>query len=404
MKQYSAMKIRIYPNEDQKRIIENTFSAVRFMWNKLLEKSIISYDNPEEEFHIPLYGDIVRENEFLDKSNKEFKFDRHAVSEERVFLNQAFARYFNGLKNDKIKIRKDGKPQGFPRFKTRKHSKDSYSNYMGHTVHIKQHEHMIKIPRLKWVKYNPRERRIIPDDWIIKHITISKSTLGKYYCSICFEYEDDRDGLCGVGFVRHINDDIKILGLDYSSSSLYVDSNGDKANYPKYYRHAQKRLRMLNKQLSRRHRGSKGYNETLHRLRILHEKISNQRKDFLHKLSTAITKQNNVICVEDIDMKNISQCLRLGKSTIDNGFGMFRNMLHYKQDQIPYHIIIKADKWYPSSKRCSCCGNINKDLALKDRVYHCHKCGNVIDRDFNAAINLVTYGMNEINKMKIDCV
>lgn len=186
--------------------------------------------------------------------------------------------------------------------------------------------------------------------------------------------------------------------MDYSSKSLYVDSNGDCAEYPKYYRNSQKKLRILNKQLSRKNNGSNNRGKTLICLRKLYEKISNQRKNFLHKLSSMITKYYDVICVEDIDMQNISQCLNLGKSTMDNSFGMFRNMLVYKQMRIPYHLLIYANRWYPSSKTCSSCGFINKNLILSDRIYHCPCCNNNIDRDYNAAINLKNYALDYINK------
>jgi putative transposase len=184
---------------------------------------------------------------------------------------------------------------------------------------------------------------------------------------------------------------LNILGIDYSSSSLYVDSEGNKANYPKYYRSSQQRLRILQQKFSRQQKGGKNRDKTLQRIRILHEKISNQRRDFLHKLSTSITKKFDVICVEDINMRDMSQCLHLGKSTMDNGFGMFRIMLSYKQERIPYHELILANKWFPSSKRCSKCGHIKSDLKLSDRIYKCNECGLIIDRDLNAAINLKQY-------------
>ena len=354
----------------------------------MLEDSIKSYD--DGQLKIPNYGDIVLKNLWLSKDNKEYRFDRHAASNTKQFLREAFSRYFENIKKGNIKMRKDGRPRSFPRFKSKKHCKNSYSNYNRGSVHIDNNNHLINLPCLGWVKYNPREK-LIPDDWKIKHIAISKSNIGKYYCSICFEYSID---------IEHIKNDmnLSILGIDYSSSSLYVDSDGNKANYPKYYRSNQQRLRMLQKQLSRQKKGSVNREKTLNKIRILHERISNQRKDFLHKLSTSITKKFDVICVEDINMQNMSQCLHLGKSTYDNGFGMFREMLSYKQDRIPYHELILANKRFPSSKRCSKCRNIKSDLKLKDRIYKCNECGLVIDRDINAAINLKQYASAIYNK------
>ncbi len=389
----TSRKIRIYPDDNQSEIIDSTFNACRFVWNQMLELSIKSFDNGQ--LKIPNYGDIVLQNSWLSKDNKEYKFDRHSVNNVKQFLHSAFSRYFDNIKNGNIKMRKDGRPKNFPRFKSKKYCKNSYSNYHGESAHIDNENHQIKIPCLGWVKYNPREKKI-PDEWKIKHITISKSNIGKYYCSICFEYPID---------VLNIQNDnrLNILGIDYSSSSLYVDSEGNKANYPKYYRSNQQRLRILQQKFSRQQKGGKNRDKTLQRIRVLHERIANQRKDFLHKLSTSITKKFSIICAEDINMQNMSQCLHLGKSTYDNGFGMFREMLLYKQERTPHHKLILTNKWFPSSKRCSKCGNVKSDLTLKDRIYRCNECGNVIDRDLNAAINLKQYAFNYINGLNMLC-
>lgn len=359
----------------------------------MLELSIKSYD--DGQLKIPNYGDIILQNSWLSKDNKEYKFDRHSASNAKEFLRSAFNRYFDNIKKGNIRMRKDGRPKSFPRFKSKKYCKNSYTNYNAwKDCHIDNINHLIKIPCLGWVKYNPREKNI-PDDWKIKHITISKSNIGKYYCSICFQYSIDIENIQ--------KNNLNILGIDYSSSSLYVDSEGNKANYPKYYRNNQQRLRILQKKFSRQKKGSANREKTLNKIRILHEKISNQRKDFLHKLSTSITKKFSIICVEDIDMQNMSQCLHLGKSTMDNGFGVFREMLLYKQERILCHKLILANKWYPSSKRCSKCSHVKSELKLSDRIYRCNECGNVIDRDLNAAINLKQYAFNYINGLNMLC-
>lgn len=361
----------------------------------MLEESIKSLDNGE--LRIPNYGEIVLQHQWLWNDNDEYRFDRHSVHNVKQFLRQSFNKYFDNIKKSNIRMRKDGKPRGFPRFKSKKYCKNSYTNYNACTsCHIDNSNHQIKIPCIGWVKYNPREKQI-PDDWKIKHITISKTLTGKYYCSICFEYSID------VMDINRDNKDIDILGIDYSSSSLYIDSDGNTPNYPKYYRSNLDKLRILQQKFLRQQKGSVNRERTLMKIRILHERISNQRKDFLHKLSTSITKKFSVICVEDIDMQSMSQCLHLGKSTLDNGFGMFREMLSYKQDRIPYHELIVADKWFPSSKRCSKCGHIKSDLTLKDRIYKCNECGLIIDRDINAAINLKQYAFNYINGLNMLC-
>lgn len=394
-----SRKYRIYPNEEQQSIIINTCNCCRFVWNKLLEKASSSYFNPEETFNIVNYSDIVDEYPFLNKSSN-LKIDRHAISNEKDFLKKSFNNFFTKFKK-KMEFTKNGKPKYFPKFKSKKYSKNSYANYHGEQTKIDVQSHMIKLPCLGWVKFNKREK-LFPLHWKICHVTISKSSLNKYYCSICFEYEDNRDGINGDKFDLNPKRELRILGLDYSSSSLYIDSNGDSAEYSKYYHNNQKRLRVLNKQLSRQQKGSKHYEETLSKLRELHEHISNQRKDFLHKLSTSITKMYDVISVEDINMRNMSQTLHLGKSTYDNAFGMFRDMLEYKQQRIPYHLLLRIDKWYPSSKTCSKCNHKVDELKLSQRIFVCPNCGYTLDRDTNAAINLRNEALNILNKYRCD--
>lgn len=394
-----SRKYRIYPNDEQISIIENTFGCCRFVWNKLLERASMSYFDPEETFNIVNYGDIVAEYEFL--QDESLKIDRHAISNEKMFLKKAFKCFFDNSKKNKV-FRKDGNPKGFPRYKSKKNPKCSYTN-----MSIKNYKrelldydtHLINLPIIGLTKFDKREKQV-PEHWKECNVTISRSH-DKYYVSICFEYEDDTDGInCNIDQFKICNPDhnISILGLDYASKCLYLDSNGQSASYPRYYRRSQKRLRMLNKQLSRRQKGGRNYKKTKLKVSKLHEHIANQRKDFLHKLSTSITKMYDVICVENIDMKAISMGLKLGKSTMDNGFGMFREMLLYKQKRISYHLLVFADRYYPSSKLCSKCYHKNDNLALSDRIYKCPKCGNVIQRDHNAALNLRNEALRMLNE------
>ena len=395
----TARKYRIYPNEEQIQIIEHTFGCCRFVWNKLLGKASETYFDPEQTFHIVNYGDIVHEYQFL--NDKELIIDRDAVSRMRRFLNIAFTRFFDKWKDIKLrKFRKDGKPEGFPHFKSKNNPVQSYTNMniKNHYKHpiINFEDHIINLPIIGSTSFDKREKPI-PHEWRECNVTISRKH-GKYYASILFEYEDNREGLDPKLFHRNPKRDLNVLGLDYSSKSLYVDSNGLSAEYPKFYRKSQKRLRMLQKKRDRQKKGGKNCEKTCKKISKLHEHVANQRKDFLHKLSTSITKMYDVICVESINMQSIVRGLKLAKSTYDNSFGMFRDMLQYKQNRQPYHLLIYANRYYPSSKTCSVCGYINKDLALSDRVYICPECGNKIHRDINAAINLREEALRILNE------
>lgn len=182
------------------------------------------------------------------------------------------------------------------------------------------------------------------------------------------------------------------IGLDYSSPLFYVDSEGRSPEFPKPFRTAEAKLANEQHKLSRMKRGSKNYNKQLLKVQKLHEHIANQRKDFLHKLSREIANSYDNVCAEDINLRGIASGLRLGKSTNDNGFGMFRNFLEYKLGE-QGKLLIRIDRFYPSSKMCSVCGYIKDDLTLEDRIYVCPSCGSVIDRDKNAAINILVEGV-----------
>ena len=183
------------------------------------------------------------------------------------------------------------------------------------------------------------------------------------------------------------------LGLDYKSNGLYMDSDGNKAfGSNKIYRQYEKKLAKAQRKLKNKDVGSNNYYKQILKINKIHNKIKNKRLDYLHKLSTKITNLYDVICIEDLNMKNLSnKGFKNGKATLDNGYGMFTAMLAYKQE-LKGHYLVKIDKWYPSSQICSNCGNRQK-ISLEKRLYTCPKCGKIIDRDHNAAINIKNEGI-----------
>ena len=186
-------------------------------------------------------------------------------------------------------------------------------------------------------------------------------------------------------------DGITFLGLDYSQQDFYVDNEGRKANYPKYYRKSEEKLALLQRRLSHKEKDGRNYQKLLGKIRKLHAKIRNQRKDFLQKESTRLVSGYDVIVVEDLDLRGLGGALSLGKNLHDNGFGMFREMLAYKLRR-KGSCLVKVDRWFPSSKTCSCCGHVLDSLELSDRTYTCPVCGMVMDRDVNAAVNICEEG------------
>jgi putative transposase len=271
---------------------------------------------------------------------------------------------------------------GFPKFKSKHRDKRRYTtNNQGGTIRLID-DNRIRLPKLKDMKI--KLHRPFPDNGILKSATISQTPKGDYYISILFEYESDIQTV--------IPSPDKVIGLDYSSRSLYIDSEGNNPDYPRLYRKAQQKLAREQKKLSRRMKGGSNRNKQRIKVAKLHEKTANQRKDFLHKASRQITNVYDAVVIEDLNMRSLAQCLHLGKSTLDNGYGMLKTFLKYKLEGQGKQLIV-VDRFFPSSKLCNSCHYRNRELTLADRIWECPVCGEVLDRDINAAMNLRDEGL-----------
>ena len=364
---HKAYKMRIYPNKKQAELIQKTCGCCRFLWNHMLQDKIDYYEKNKKSLKT-LPSTYKNLYEFLKE------VDSLALANEQLNLEQAYNRFFKQ------------KSVGFPRFKSKKKCKKSYTtNKVGENIRIVGRT--IKLPKLGFVKL--RQHRTISDDYILKSVTVSQAPSGKYYVSVLFEYDNQ---------VAEQNNTDKVIGLDFSMSELYVDNFGSRATMPHYYRIAEKRLAKAQRKLSKMYikglkEQSHRYNKQLRRVTLLHEKVSNQRRDFLHKLSKELVDNYDYICIEDLNMQGMSQALNFGKSVHDNGWGMFTTMLAYKADTHGKHLV-KVDKFFPSSQTCSVCGCINpktKDLNVREWV--CPDCGAQHDRDINAAKNILAEGL-----------
>lgn len=235
--------------------------------------------------------------------------------------------------------------------------------------------------------------RKLPEDAHILNATVFMDTDGTYQVSICYSYTFlmEMDYREAAAQEQPIPKGTRFLGLDYSQKDLYVDSEGRKANYPKYYRRSEQKLARLQKSICRKEKNGMNYQKTMRKIQKLHTKIKHQRHDYLQKLSTELVSRYDVIVVEDINLRAMGGCLSLGKNLHDNGFGLFREMLAYKLWK-KGSCLVRIDRMYPSSKTCSVCGAVKPDLKLSDRIYICPKCGCVIDRDYNAAVNIMEEG------------
>lgn len=353
---------RIYPNKEQAVLLCKTFGCARFIYNNLLSDMTNYYKENKQTLkrEVTYYKNIYP---FLSE------VDSLALANAKLNLKSAFVNFFE-------------KRSGYPKFH-KKGVNDKYTTNMvnGNIVITKGYIRLPKVGNLKI-----KQHRIIGDNEKIKSVTVSK-TANKYYISVLVEYEEQIDKL--------EKDKITIkdtIGLDYSSTYFYIDSNGNKAEYPRYYRLMERKLAKAQRRLSKRIKGSKNYNKQKQKVQRIHQKIANQRKDFLHKLSNQITNEYSLICFEDLNLSNMKKSLKLGKSTSDNGFGMFRNFCEYKAINKGKYTI-KIDKWYASTKTCNHCSHKNKDIKLSTREWICPNCNTLNQRDENAALNIRDEGL-----------
>lgn len=357
-----AYKFRIYPNNEQKVLFAKTFGCVRFIYNRMLTDKIEHYEKTKEK----LKNTPAQYKEAYPWLKE---VDSLALANAQINLQTAYKNFFTNPKT------------GYPKYKSKKSSKQTYTtNYVNGNICLA--EGKLKLPKVGHVRI--RQHREIPENYQLKSVTVSQTGSGKYYASILYEYEEET--------IAKVKPE-RFLGLDYSMHELYIDSNGEEAEYPRYYRKAEEKLKKEQRKLSKMEKGSKNREKQRKKVAKLHEKTANQRKDFLHKQSRQITNAHDCVCIEDLNMQGMSQSLHFGKSVSDNGWGMFTGFLEYKLREQGKRLI-KVDKFFASSQTCSNCGYQNtqtKDLSV--RKWICPKCGMRHDRDINAAINIRNEGM-----------
>ena len=374
-----AIKYRIYPTTEQSIMFAKTFGCCRKVYNLMLSDKIEGYKATGK---FP----TVTPAKYKDEYPYLREVDSLALANKQMDLQEAFRNRFS---------RSRKKKNGFPKYKSAKHSRKAYTtNNQKGTVAIIDGKY-IRLPKVG--KVQAVIHRIPDDGWSIKSATVSQESDGKYYISVLFEFENAAN--------PYVADKTNAIGLDYASDGLYVDSNGNVGTNHKYYRESHDKLAREQRRLSRM-QGSKkhevksnNYIKQLRKVNKIHRHIANQRLDNLHKISTEIANQYDVVCVESLNMRSMANHgFGNGKATLDNGYGMFLSMLGYKlADRNKY--LIKVDKWFPSSQICHCCGTLHpemKDLAI--RTMKCD-CGLTISRDRNAAINILQEGLRLLTEV-----
>ena len=381
-----ALKIRIYPNVQQTTMMNKTFGCTRFIYNTMLSERKEVYDklkhNSRElyEYKYKTEAELKKEFVFLKE------VDSVALQQARMNLGLAYENFWRRCKDPRI----PSSEKGFPKFK-KKFAKNAYRTVCSHdNLKIDFEKKKVKAPKIGWISYHD-DRKI--KDIKIHSMTFSRTQSLKYYVSIL--YEDVVENKPQVDLNRT---DLKVKGLDMSLTNFFVDDEGNSPQYDRNYRTYEKKLSELYRKISTT-KSKSLKNKLKLRLARIHEHIANKRKDFNEKLSTKLVKENDVIVIESLSLKDMAKFKKWeerrnskdksnhGKSVHDLGWYTFVQRLKTKAEE-QGKIVIEANKWFASSKTCNVCGYVNKDLTIQDRTWLCPRCGKEHNRDQNAAINL----------------
>ena len=373
-----SIKIQIYTDSVQKEFISKQLGCCRLIYNKLLDYKKTQYEQNKQSVSWSQLGkyltNLKKQNDYL------FLNDVYTICLQQSIqdLIKAYDNFF--------KLHK-----GYPKFKSKKDNEQScrFTNSMfkfnkkkinGNRITlIKQLKNILfKCSRKDEIYLNHNEK-------YIHSVTLTKTSTEKYYLSILIDYN--------INQKENID---SVIGLDLGIKDFIVDSNGNRYENKHFYKNQEKKLKKINKQLSRKQNGSNNRNKVRIKLAKVHEKIRNQRLNYLHQITSKLVNENQIICIEDLNVNGMMQNHKLSKSIQDLSLYEFRRQLEYKCKWYGWQLIV-INKFYPSSKTCHNCGYVYKGLKLSEREWICPHCKSKIDRDYNASLNILDEGLKQIN-------
>lgn len=363
-----AIKIRIYPNQEQQAYINKMLGTCRFVYNNCLSYKIKEYNENKISIYFADTGKYLT----LLKNEYEWIRESHSKVIQQTLINLDVAyKYF--FKNG----------NGYPKFKSKKDNKqscrfpvDAIMGINGNIINL--------IRSLKNIHYKCSindEKYLNKNQDKIKSATLSKTKSDKYYLSILIDKDNN----------KKLPDTNKVIGIDIGIKTFIVDSNGNNFENIKIKRNNENKLRKLHQSHTRKENNSKNKEKSRIKLARYYDKLNNQKEYYLHSIINKLLNENQVIVIEDLNVKGVMKNHNLARSIQELSLYRFKEILKYKANWYGRDII-EIDRWFPSSKLCSICGYKNDKLVLNDREWYCPKCGTTHDRDFNAAKNIKSEG------------
>ena len=365
--QYNTIKVPLYPTPEQEALFQKTFGCCRYIWNRMLADHEEFYYATDKHF-IPTPAKYKKEVPFLRE------VDNQALIQEHNKLSQAFRNFF-----------RNPAAFGYPRFKRKKDGRDRFTacnHVMGESATICITQNAVRMTKAGLVRAKfPRRPR---SGWRLTRITVERTKTGRYYGCLLFA--------CPVHKPEPVEPTAeRTIGLKYSVSHFYVTDGGAAADPPRWLKQSQEKLAAIQQKLSRLQPGSRNYQEQVQTYRLLHERIANQRRDFLHKESRRIANAWDAVCIRGDSLRAISGALGSGE-VLNSGFGMFRELLRYKLERQGKQLL-EVDRFVPTTKVCSACGAVTESIPPKAQRWICPVCGAEHRRGVNAAVNIKAKGL-----------